>query len=77
MLANRPRWHFFPALFALAVSLPLCSAPALAMDFGMGVIGGFNYVPSPGDFINQHSLLNAGRTGRSPTMFTPTTRTPS
>jgi hypothetical protein len=30
---------------------------------GFGFIGGFNYVPSPTDFINQHALLNAGRAG--------------
>ena len=33
------------------------------MGYGDGIIGGFNYVPSPGDFLNSHSLLNAGRAG--------------
>jgi hypothetical protein len=29
-------------------------------------IGGFNYVPSPGDFLNAHALSNAARAGRPP-----------
>jgi hypothetical protein len=34
--------------------------------FGYGFFGGFNYVPSPGDFVNQHALSNAARAGRPP-----------
>jgi hypothetical protein len=34
--------------------------------YGFGFMGGFNYVPSPGDFVNQHALSNAARAGRPP-----------
>ena len=50
-----------------------------AMGYGYGIMGGFNYVPSPGDFLNSHALLNAGRAGagRFPTTSTPTIPMPS
>jgi hypothetical protein len=44
-------------ILALAWGSPQAHAQ-FCMGFG---IGGFNYVPSPTDFINQHSLLNASR----------------
>jgi hypothetical protein len=34
--------------------------------YGYGFMGGFNYVPSPGDFVNQHALSNAARAGQPP-----------
>ncbi|APW62128.1 hypothetical protein [Paludisphaera borealis] len=41
------------------------STPARAQFGGMGWgIGGFNYVPSPTNFLNDHALLNAARAGR-------------
>jgi hypothetical protein len=58
-----------PLLFGTVTALVLltcCDRPARAQFcFGLG-IGGFNYVPSPTDFVNQHSLLNAGRATRGP-----------
>ena len=45
-------------------ALELGAGSAHAIGFGgMGVIGGFNYVPSPTDFVNSHSLLRAGSAG--------------
>ncbi len=64
MAKNNPRFgHVLALLVGMAV-LELGAGQAHAIGFGgMGVIGGFNYVPSPGDFLNSHSLLNAGRAG--------------
>lgn len=58
---------WFNALFAILVAAAALQSGASqvhAMGYGgYGIMGGFNYVPSPGDFINQHSLLNASRAG--------------
>lgn len=45
----------------------VAARPARAQfGFGYGFMGGFNYVPQPTDFLNQHSLLNAGRATHGP-----------
>jgi hypothetical protein len=53
------------SIFAVAVFLGIGPSPAHGF-FGYGILGGFNYVPSPGDFVNQHALSNAARAGRPP-----------
>ena len=59
MTSNNPRLYNLLAILVATAALELGASQVHAMDFGF--IGGFNYVPSPGDFLNQHSLLNAGR----------------
>ncbi|MGO8901727.1 MAG: hypothetical protein ACLQU5_25735 [Isosphaeraceae bacterium] len=59
MTSNNPRLYNLLAILVATAALELGASQVHAMDFGF--MGGFNYVPSPGDFLNQHSLLNAGR----------------
>ena len=59
MTRNKPRLHDLLAILVATAALELGASQVHAMGFGF--MGGFNYVPSPGDFLNQHSLLNAGR----------------
>jgi hypothetical protein len=50
-----------PALLALVVAAawaPLSARPARAQ---WGIFGGFNYVPSPGNFLDQRSLAQTAR----------------
>ena len=78
MTSNNPRLYNLLAILVATAALELGASQVHAMGYGFGILGGFNYVPSPGDFLNQHSLLNAGRAeGRSPTTSTPTIPTPS
>jgi hypothetical protein len=49
-------------------------------QFGMGYggfMGGFNYVPSPTDFINSHALIQAGRGQQAPASFRPYANNPN
>jgi hypothetical protein len=51
----------FPALAGVTV-LVLGSSPALVnAEFGFGVFGGFNYVPSPTNLMHSRDLISAGR----------------
>ena len=61
MTSNNPRLYNLLAILVATAALELGASQVHAMGFGYGILGGFNYVPSPGDFLNQHSLLNAGR----------------
>ena len=61
MTRNNPRLHDLLAILVATAALELGATQVHAMGYGFGIMGGFNYVPSPGDFLNQHSLLNAGR----------------
>ena len=63
MTRNKPRLHDLLAILVATAALELGASQVHAMGFGYGIMGGFNYVPSPGDFLNSHSLLNAGRAG--------------
>jgi hypothetical protein len=60
MTRNNPRRSYLLAIVVATAALELGVSRAHAMDMMFG-IGGFNYVPSPGDFLTQHALLNAGR----------------
>jgi hypothetical protein len=59
MIANQKRRTELLTLLLGAALLGPGANEARAY-FGFG-IGAFNYVPSPGDFLNQHSLSNASR----------------
>ena len=61
MTSNNPRPYDLLAILVATAALELGASQVHAMGYGFGILGGFNYVPSPGDFLNQHSLLNAGR----------------
>ena len=61
MTSNNPRPYDLLAILVATAALELGASQVHAMGYGYGILGGFNYVPSPGDFLNQHSLLNAGR----------------
>jgi hypothetical protein len=50
-------------ILAAAAIIERGATGAYAIGYGIGIMGGFNYVPQPGDFLNSHSLLNAGRAG--------------
>jgi len=63
MTRNKPRLYNLLAILVATAALELGASQVHAMGFGYGILGGFNYVPSPGDFLNQHALLNAGRAG--------------
>ncbi len=64
MTRKNPRLGRLLVPLVAMAALALAGSPAHAIGFGgMGVIGGFNYVPSPTDFLNSHSLLNASRAG--------------
>jgi hypothetical protein len=52
--------------FLLGVALLAGGSSQAHGFFGYGFMGGFNYVPSPGDFVNQHALSNAARAGKPP-----------
>ena len=45
--------------------------------FGYGMMGGFNYVPSPTDFINSHALIQAGRGQQPRASFQPYANNPN
>ena len=65
-MPRKKRFHDLLAVLVAMAALELGASQAHAIGYGYGMMGGFNYVPSPGDFINQHSLLNASlrrRTG--------------
>ena len=61
MTSNNPRLYNLLAILVATAALELGASQVHAMGYGYGILGGFNYVPSPGDFLNSHSLLNAGR----------------
>lgn len=63
MTRNKLRLHDLLAILVATAALELGASQVHAMGYGFGILGGFNYVPSPGDFLNQHALLNAGRAG--------------
>jgi hypothetical protein len=63
---GNPSWRS-QLLTSLLVAALLSFGSSRARGFyGLGFFGGFNYVPSPGDFVNQHALSNAARAGRPP-----------
>ena len=69
MMKKMIRSAWFLPMVLVPVLLSLGSTPARA-QFGMGygmMMGGFNYVPSPTDFLNQHALIRAGRGIQGPT----------
>jgi hypothetical protein len=63
MTRNNPRLDHLLALLVALAALDLGASRVHAIGYGYGIVGGFNYVPQPGDFLNQHTLLNAGRAG--------------
>jgi hypothetical protein len=61
------------------IVLGLHTSPARA-QYGMGYggfMGGFNYVPSPTDFINSHALIQAARGQQAPASFRPYENNPN
>ncbi len=78
-MTGKKRIHDLLAMLVATAVVDLGASQVHAIGYGggYGIIGGFNYVPSPGDFINQHALLNAGRAGcRYLTTSMPTIPTP-
>ena len=63
MTRNNLRRLYLLAILVATAALELGASQVRAMGYGYGIMGGFNYVPSPGAFLNQHALLNAGRAG--------------
>jgi hypothetical protein len=60
------------SFLAATIVLSLSSTPALAQDgWGWGIFGGLNIVPSPTDFLNQHTLSRAAAGRPGPTSFRP------
>jgi hypothetical protein len=62
---QRPRTGLRTLILGAAV-LGLGSNQARGDWGGGGGFGGFNYVPSPTDFLNQQALVNAARAGSPP-----------
>jgi hypothetical protein len=63
-MTRKKRFYDLLAVFVAMAALDLGASQIYAIGYGgYGIMGGFNYVPSPGDFINSHALLNAGRAG--------------
>ena len=52
MTSNNPRLYNLLAILVATAALELGASQVHAMGFGYGILGGFNYVPSPGDFLN-------------------------
>ncbi len=52
------------AILVAAAALEIGTSQARA-DFGWG-FGSFNYVPQPGDYLNQHSFIRAANAPRGP-----------
>src|SRR3954447_7061230 len=62
----------------VAILLGPGSSPTRAQwGFGDGFMGGFNYVPSPTDFLNSHALIQAGRGQQAPASFRPYANNPN
>jgi hypothetical protein len=61
-----PSWRSQRLTLLLVAALLSFGSSRARGFYGYGFIGGFNYVPSPGDFVNQHALSNAARAGRPP-----------
>jgi hypothetical protein len=61
MITHGRRLRGLLALFAGMTIHCLATSPARAIDFGFGWFGGFNYVPSPGDFLNERANIQALR----------------
>jgi hypothetical protein len=69
MLKCSLRLHAILAFVVGMTALGPASGTARAqygMGWGWGGFGGFNYVPSPTDFLNQHALVNAARGQQRP-----------
>ncbi len=63
-MTRKKRLHDLVAVLVVAAAFDIGASQVHAIGYGgYGIMGGFNYVPSPGDFLNQHSLLNASRAG--------------
>jgi hypothetical protein len=79
MVGKRVRSPLCFGVLLGTVLLGLQQSPAKA-QFGMGYggfMGGFNYVPSPTDFINSHALIQAGRGQQAPASFRPYANNPN
>jgi hypothetical protein len=63
-------------LVAGTVLLGAAAVPAQAQFYG-GMWGGFNYVPSPTDFLNSQALIQAGRGQQRPEGFRPYANNPN
>src|SRR4051794_12244477 len=64
-------------LFGTIVIGPGSGRAFAQYGFGYGMMGGFNYVPSPTDFINSHSLIQAGRGQQPRASFQPYANNPN
>ena len=69
MTSNERRRGYVLAFFVATVALEIGASQARAqygMGMGMGFFGGFNPVPQPGNFINQHALTRAAAGSKLP-----------
>ena len=69
-----------PGVTTLLVGIILLASTSNSAraQFGYGgFMGGFNYVPSPTDFLNSHSLIQAGRGQQRPEGFRPYANNPN
>src|SRR4051794_13385834 len=64
-------------LFGTIVIGPGSGRAFAQYGFGYGMMGGFNYVPSPTDFLNSHALIQAGRGQQAPASFRPYANNPN
>jgi hypothetical protein len=76
-MKTRRRRHAV-VLLSGAILLAAGSERAQAQyGFGIGFMGGFNYVPSPTDFVNSHALIQAGRGQQPRASFQPYANNPN
>jgi len=77
MLRYQTRRPGVMTLLAGIILLGSASNSAHAQFGYGGIMGGFNYVPSPTDFLNSHSLIQAGRGLRRSEGFSPYANNPN
>jgi hypothetical protein len=78
MTMRTRQWRQVVFLASGAILLAAGSERAHAQyGFGIGFMGGFNYVPSPTDFINSHALTQAGRGQQPRASFQPYANNPN
>lgn len=70
-MTNTTRGRRLPLALAVCAAVMGVGSPEAKAQFGGPGMwgwgwGGFNYVPSPTNFLNDHAMMNASRAGRPP-----------